>query len=268
MDYKGFISYSHGADQLVAPALQRGLCNFAKPWYRLRTMRIFRDKTNLTASAGLWSSIEQALKKSEYFLLLASPAAANSPWVGKEVGWWLAHRSPQKLLIVLTEGTLSWNESVRDFDWEQTNSVPKSLANAFSEEPLYVDLTWARSINELSTRHNKFRAAILDIGATLLDRPKDELDGADVRVHRRNKIYAWGAVSGLATLLVASLFATYFAVEQQKLALNRLARLCKSLDEAQIITDSTNQGSVYYFKSEFDAISEQCKHVNYKAWGS
>ena len=31
--YDGFISYSHAADDLLAPRLQAGLQRFAKPWY-------------------------------------------------------------------------------------------------------------------------------------------------------------------------------------------------------------------------------------------
>ena len=268
MDYKAFISYSHAADQRLAPAIQRGLSTFAKPWYRLRTMRVFRDKTNLAINAGLWSSIEAALGRSEYFILLASPAAADSAWVGKEVAWWLANRSPRNLLIVLTEGAVSWDESAGDFDWKLTNAVPQALARAFAEEPLYVDLSWAKSSDEMSLRHSRFRSVIIDIAATLLDRPRDELDGADVREYRKNRQYAWGAVVGLAVLLAASLIAAYIAVEQRKVALNRLSSLCKSLDEAQVLADSSNQGSVYYFQSEFAAISEQCKSVEYKSWGN
>ena len=54
-DYKAFISYSHAADGKLAPALQHGLQNFACPWNQLRAIRVFRDKTGLTTTPGLWS---------------------------------------------------------------------------------------------------------------------------------------------------------------------------------------------------------------------
>jgi hypothetical protein len=76
--YRGFISYSHAADDRLAPALQSGLHRFAKPWYRLRAMRIFRDKTGLAVTPELWGSIQKALADAEYFILLASPQAAQS----------------------------------------------------------------------------------------------------------------------------------------------------------------------------------------------
>jgi hypothetical protein len=40
MTYKAFISYSHAVDDKLAPALQSALHRFAKPFYRLRSIRI------------------------------------------------------------------------------------------------------------------------------------------------------------------------------------------------------------------------------------
>jgi len=44
--YDGFISYSHAADDLLAPRLQAGLQRFAKPWWKRRAVRIFRDESS------------------------------------------------------------------------------------------------------------------------------------------------------------------------------------------------------------------------------
>jgi hypothetical protein len=78
MIYKAFISYSHSADDKLAPALQSALHRFAKPFYRLRAIRVFRDKTSLHLTPELWPLIQKALADSEYFLLLCSPDAAKS----------------------------------------------------------------------------------------------------------------------------------------------------------------------------------------------
>ena len=266
MAFKGFISYSHGADGKLAPAVQYALHRIAKPWYRLRTMRIFRDQTNLSASPGLWSSIESALSASEFFLFMASPGAAQSHWVQKEVAWWLTHRSAQTFLIILTEGEIVWDEGKGEFDWTVTTALPTQLSKGFTEEPLYTDLRWARTVDQLSVRHSQFRGAILEVASTLLKRPKDELDGDDVRQYRKTRRLAWSAVAALAGLFVAALIAAYLATQQRNLAVQRLADLCKSLDEAQVLSDSANHGSVYYFRSEFAEITEQCKKVDYQSW--
>ena len=47
--YDAFISYSHDADPQIASALQSALHRFAKPWYRLRSLRVFRDNASLSA---------------------------------------------------------------------------------------------------------------------------------------------------------------------------------------------------------------------------
>ena len=87
--YDAFISYSHQDDDKLAPALRAGLERFAKPWHRLRTLRVFLDSANLSADPRLWGSVEEALGSSRWLVLLASPNAATSEWVNREVAWWL-----------------------------------------------------------------------------------------------------------------------------------------------------------------------------------
>lgn len=222
MEFKAFISYSHTADGKLAPAVQEGLRVIAKPWYRLRTMRVFRDQTNLGASPGLWSSILAALEQSEFFLFMASPTAAQSPWVQKEIEWWLNNRSSETFLILLTEGEIAWDETQKDFNWNQTTALPAQISKVFNEEPLYIEMRWARSSDQLSLRHSQFRAAILDVAATLLRRPKDQLDGEDVRQFRRTRRVLWSGIAILATLLVAAVLAAYAATQQRDIAISRM----------------------------------------------
>jgi hypothetical protein len=74
--YDAFISYSHAADGRLAPAIQTALQSIGKPWYRRRALRVFRDTTSLAATPELWPTIERALERSRYFVLLASPESA------------------------------------------------------------------------------------------------------------------------------------------------------------------------------------------------
>src|SRR3954452_17231605 len=131
--YDAFISYSRAVDGRLAPALQRGLQRFAKPWYRLRALRGFRDDASLSANPDLWGSIRDALDRSAYFVLLASPESAASEWVAKEVEHWLEHRGTERLLIVLTAGELLWDGE--NVDWSVTTALPRALGEAFAEEP-------------------------------------------------------------------------------------------------------------------------------------
>jgi WD40 repeat protein/Flp pilus assembly protein TadD len=216
MHYKAFVSYSHAADGRLAPAIQSALHRFAKPWYRLRAMRVFRDQTSLSATPELWPSIEKALSESEYFLLMASPEAAGSVWVQREVEWWLAHRSIDKFLILLTEGELLWDDVGGDFNWKESTALPQNLRGRFTNEPLYVDLRWARKEDMLSLRHSQFHAAVLDLSAPLLGIPKDALDGEDVRQHRITRTVAWAAVLAILSFAIVAFWQRQLAEDRQK----------------------------------------------------
>ncbi len=131
MRYDAFISYSHVADREHAATLQRALQRLARPFYRLKALNVFRDETNLVTDPRLWPSIERALGDSHFFILLASPPAAESPWCAKEVAWWLERRSIDTLLIAVTSGEVAYDEAHRDFDWSRTTALPLLLRGRF-----------------------------------------------------------------------------------------------------------------------------------------
>ena len=130
MSYSAFISYSHEADSTIAAALQSALHRFAKPWYKLRALHIFRDQTNLAVNPALWSSIREALDQSSFFILLASPESAGSPWVAKEAEYWAARNGTSHILIVLTGGALAWDQSAAAFTSQSTNALPLATFTA------------------------------------------------------------------------------------------------------------------------------------------
>ena len=218
MIYNAFISYSHAADGKLAPSLQAGLQRFAKPWYRLRALHIFRDQTNLSVNPSLWSSIQAALDQSEWFIVFASPQAAASKWVDREIDYWLQRRPAERILLLLTGGTLRWSAEQRAFDAAASSAVPPRLIRAFADEPLYLDLAWARESTDLSLRHPHFRDAVAEIAGALSGRPKDELIGEDVRQHLLVKRLIWAAAASLSVLTLASVLAAWVAVQQRTIA--------------------------------------------------
>ena len=219
--YKAFVSYSHASDAPLAAALQSSLSRFAKPWYQLRSMRVFLDKTSLSANPALWPTIEQALGQSEYFLLLASPTSANSPWVQQEVHWWLQNRTAEKLVLCLTDGVILWDNKAEDFDWDKTNAIPTSLKGAFPSEPLYADFHAAKTANKYSNANPVFRDALLDVAAPLMGQPKDDLDGEDIRLHRKAERIAWSAAFFIVVLALAAGVGVTMAHQRQKVAASR-----------------------------------------------
>jgi WD40 repeat protein len=219
--YRAFVSYSHESDARLAASLQQSLSGIAKPWYRLRTMRIFLDKTSLSANPALWPTIEQALGETEYFLFLASPVSAKSSWVQKEVGWWLQNRTADKLVICLTDGVILWDGRAGDFDWNKTNAIPANMKGAYSSEPLYADFRAAKAANRYGNSDPVYRDALLDVAAPLMGRPKDDLDGEDIRVHRRTERIAWAAALFMVILGLTAGVGMKMAHDRQKIAASR-----------------------------------------------
>ncbi|MBW0010577.1 MAG: TIR domain-containing protein, partial [Pseudonocardiales bacterium] len=215
--YDAFISYSHALDGFLAPALQTGLERFAKPWYRPRALRVFRDTTNLAANPGLWTSIEEALAASTWLVLLASPTAAQSKWVNREVAWWLANKPPQRLLVVLTEGEFAWADDAAH-DAGASAALPPALRGAFAEEPRWVDLRWLHDADQVAQSNPRLRECVADIAAAVREVPKDELVGEHIRQHRRTMRLARGSVAALAVLLVTALVAALVAFQQRATA--------------------------------------------------
>ena len=218
MKYNAFISYSHDADGQLAPILQTSLHRFAKPWYQLRAVRIFRDQTSLSATPELWGSIEKALADSEYLVFLASPEAASSEWVRKEIEYWLHNKSPESLLILVTDGDIFWDASADDFAWPSSSALPENLKGVFSEEPLYVDLRGVKTKHDLNLSNSIFLNAVADIAATLRHIPKEDIVGEDVRQHRITKRWEWGIGTALILLSALALQYAYQATMQRDFA--------------------------------------------------
>src|SRR4051812_47148726 len=177
--YDAFISYSHAKDRAIAAALQSVVQKLGKPWYRRRALRVFRDDTSLSATPSLWPSIEGALGKSRYFILLASPQSAASKWVNKEVAHWLDRNRIDTLLVGVTDGNLEWDESAGDFAWREATPLPRALAGRFASEPKWIDL---RAYRDNADKNDaKFTELAADFAAAIRGMPKEDLLSQEVR---------------------------------------------------------------------------------------
>lgn len=217
-DYDGFVSYRHDARQAgIARALQIALHRFAKPWHQLRAVRLYRDETNLAAHPDLWGVIEQALDRSRHLILIASPAAASSRWVQREVEHWLANKGAQTLFIVVTEGVIEWDAQQQCFS-AKTTSLPPDALKAFAVEPFWIDLSWMDDIDEEATLDNlRFRDAVATLSSALRGVDKDVLVSEDAQHLRRRMRQAYAALGVIAILAIgAAVAAAAFFVKQKE----------------------------------------------------
>jgi hypothetical protein len=164
--YDAFLSYCH-EDVEAARALQRGLRRFAKPIWRVRALRVFRDETSLAASPEFWLELERAMLDSRFLIVLLSPAAAHSSWVSREIRAWTDAGRHDWLRLVLVDGELVWDGATGTFDPNLSDALSPSLVQSpdpTRNPPLYVDLR-ELPIAQMDLREPRFRAAILDLAA-------------------------------------------------------------------------------------------------------
>lgn len=129
MTYKAFISYSH-RDSEWAQWLHKSLETYRTPKPLIDTNGrdgkiekrlgvVFRDRDELPTSHDLGTAIVDALKNSEYLIVICSPDAARSRWVNQEIKQFKAiHGEGRVLALVVSgepNGTDNGNENVECF---------------------------------------------------------------------------------------------------------------------------------------------------------
>jgi WD40 repeat protein len=209
--YDAFISYSHH-DRAFAAAVQSGLQRLAKPLNRRRALWIFRDDTALSLSPGLWTSITEAMDESRHLILLASPRAAVSEWVNREISTWLLSNPVRTIFLVVLDGEWNWDESAGDFARQaedatesRLSAVPPALRGVYQEEPRFVDLRGIGDPQKLDLQHPRFRSAIADLAAPLHNKSKEDLESEDLTLFRRGRTLRRVAVAAFCCLGAATL---------------------------------------------------------------
>ncbi|MFN3943813.1 MAG: TIR domain-containing protein [Allosphingosinicella sp.] len=112
--YRAFLSYSH-RDAAAARRLHRRLENYRIPRRLVgrdgrggpvpeRLAPIFRDREEFPAAADLSASVREALAVSDCLVVLCSPDAAGSIWVGREIETYRALHPDRPVLAAILRG--------------------------------------------------------------------------------------------------------------------------------------------------------------------
>ena len=118
MKYDAFISYRHSElDSFVAENLHKTLESFKLPGSVIRNKkangesvsktkisRVFRDKEELPLVTNLADPITDALKNSDFLLVICSPRLKESMWCRKEIETFISMHGRERVLAVLIEG--------------------------------------------------------------------------------------------------------------------------------------------------------------------
>ena len=198
--FRAFVSYCH-ADRAFAARLQRRLEAYRLP-RRLanqvpplpgqsagRIGPIFRDRADLSAAVDLSQAVRDAISASSALVVVASPDAARSRWVDREILLFRALHPDAPILVAHARG-------------DPVEALPASLRGDDSE-PLAADFR---------REGDGARLAFLKIVAGLAGLPLDALVQRDAqRRLRRVTAVTLGAL--VVTLLMAA--ATIFALSSR-----------------------------------------------------
>jgi hypothetical protein len=237
--YDAFVSYSQRADKAIAQALRSVIQSIGKPWWRIRSLNVFLDAASLSAAPDLWQSIEAKLDRSRFLILLASPEAAASHWVDKEVSHFIGADGAGvgRVLIGLTGGNLAWSRAAGDFDDEQAVPLPPCLKGRFRDEPLWVDLRPFHGTAAAVRSNQAFLHAALDFAATIKGVEKADLYSDEVKRQRRSVRMAYGIVTVVTGLAIGAGAAAWVAVDNASRA---AAEAERADQEAKAATKSSN----------------------------
>jgi tetratricopeptide (TPR) repeat protein len=189
--YDAFISYVGLKDKPIADALQSFIQRTGKPWYRRRGIRIFRDDTSLSGTTDAWAVTEKALSQSRFFILLASPEAAASKSIIKQIAYWLDHNSVDTLLLAITDGEPEWSDLPNEV--RQTRNV---------HLPISLDLRGYRDSGK--TGDAQFLEVATYLAATIHGITKKELMLQQLRQQQRMLISTCYAAVSLLALAAAA----------------------------------------------------------------
>ena len=223
MRYAAFISYRHTpGDMEIAKKVHTGLETYKIPkGVRQKTGknkigRVFRDQEELPIGSDLDDNISQALRESEFLIVICSPRTPESYWVCKEIETFIKMHGRNHILAVLVEG-------------EPSDSFPAQLLvdeNGESVEPLAADVrgTTQKEINK------KFKTEILRLAAPIIGCTYDELKQRD----RERRIKRMASIFGLAAsglTLAGTAFGIYNAnvAEQMKQLADEKSKLAEEI---------------------------------------
>ena len=211
--YVAFISYHHKADQRMANRLQSVIERWGGTWRNARTMRVFRDETNLD-TRDIGPQIEAALDRSRFLIVLASPAARDSHWVNKEIDYFFRRRDASFLCVVLTDGTTRWTDKGGPVGSTDT-AIPEALWRHLGEQqPLVIDL---RPFRRKIFPGSRYDLCVASIVAHLLGKNKDSV--YDQHLKRQRKTQAALAIAMILFVALVGLAAHLWgeeAMQQQK----------------------------------------------------
>lgn len=211
MMYDAFISYSHSEpDSYIARKLHTMLEHYhisgklQKISGKKKINRVFRDREELPLSSDLAANIRQALRQSEYLIVIYSPRAVSSEWVQKEIEVFLEMHEKDKILTLLVDGEPeeSFPEILCYTEEKIVEADGKEKIVRTKVEPMAADV---RGVTRKQMR-KKLKKEFLRILAPMLSCTYDTLKQRHREYMFRRMIILSGTIAVLAALFTVYAF--------------------------------------------------------------
>lgn len=243
--YDAFISYRHTEpDRFVAKQLHRELESFTLPGNvrrkknegeRTKISRVFRDREELPLAADLSDQITEALKASDFLIVICSPRLPQSIWCRKEIQTFIGLHGRERVFAVLAEGEPedSFPEELLFREEETVREDGSVRVERISVEPLAADVRGKTN----RERKKKIREEVVRLAAPMFDCTYDELK----QRHRERRIKR---IAGVAAVIAAVCFA--FGAVSSAMALRIHGQNLEIVNQSRQIAKQKDQLELQY----------------------
>jgi YD repeat-containing protein len=206
--YRAFISYRHvDRDRRWAKWLVSKLETYRTPKSLVqegvpqRIGKLFRDDDEIPASSDLSNQLEQALKDSEFLIVICSPDTPSSEWVRREITLFQEMGRADRIIPLLVAG-----EPENSFPPELLSVInTRILADGTEEnyrekiEPLAADVRTRADEKPSATQHRAF----IRIAAALLRCKFDDLEQRECKRQLKKRRLQTGIAASLLLCILA-----------------------------------------------------------------
>ena len=203
--YNAFISYRHSElDSEIASGLHKRLEAFSLPgnlrkkfpkeMHKIR--RVFRDTEELPLADNLSDPIDQALRNSDWLIVICTPRLKESLWCAKEIELFSQYHGKEHILAVLAEGepadSFPEAKCFRERKFTDQNGTEQVIREEV--EPLAADVRGKTA----SDRKKMMDDAVLRMAAPMYGLGYDDLK----QRHREQRIRRIASLSALAAAVL------------------------------------------------------------------
>jgi tetratricopeptide (TPR) repeat protein len=200
---------------------------------------LFRDRSDASAGHDLGKALNNALKDSEFLIVLGSPASAKSRWVNAEIRTFKALGRADRIFAVLVEG----RPCRYDASSAPDGAFAPALFQEFDEDGAVISEDGPEPLAaDVREAGDGFHTATLKLIAAITGIPLTQLTDRHREAEQRERKIIRIVAATMTVLAIAAVLAAVLAWRSEKTAQRRLAAAVKmaasGLDDAVEFRDS------------------------------